>query len=146
MIAEISSNYRHQSDDKSVKIWNTTDWTLETSITQPFEKSPGSTFFRRLRYFGFSVLFSLRSWSSASWSPDGAHITASNAMNNNGYVFVAAVISRSSWSSNISLVGHENTVEVAVSVSHNEVALPVTVSLLCRLTTLIYSAETRNSR
>ena len=35
-------------------------------------------------------------------------------MNNNGYVFVAAVISRSSWSSNISLVGHENTVEVSV--------------------------------
>lgn len=52
-----------------------------------------------------------------SWSPDGAHITASNAMNNNGYVFVAAVISRSSWSSNISLVGHENTVEVAVRLS-----------------------------
>jgi protein HIRA/HIR1 len=39
-----------QSDDKSVKIWNTTDWSLETSITAPFEKSPGSTFFRRLRF------------------------------------------------------------------------------------------------
>lgn len=38
-----------QSDDKSVKIWNTTDWSLEASITQPFENSPGSTFFRRLR-------------------------------------------------------------------------------------------------
>ena len=51
-----------------------------------------------------------------SWSPDGAHITASNAMNNNGYVFVAAVITRGTWTSDISLVGHENTVEVAVSV------------------------------
>lgn len=49
-----------------------------------------------------------------SWSPDGAHITASNAMNNNGFVFVAAVITRNSWTSEISLVGHENTVEVAV--------------------------------
>lgn len=53
---------------------------------------------------------------ASSWSPDGAHITASNAKNNNGYVFVAAVISRSSWSSNISLVGHENTIGVSVRV------------------------------
>ena len=51
---------------------------------------------------------------ACSWSPDGAHITASNATNNEGYVFIAAVISRNSWTSEISLVGHENTVEVAV--------------------------------
>ena len=51
-----------------------------------------------------------------SWSPDGAHFTASNTMNNNGLVFTAAVITHGSWSSDISLVGHENTVEVAVSV------------------------------
>lgn len=50
-----------------------------------------------------------------SWSPDGAHITASNATNNKGYVFIAAVITRNTWTSEISLVGHENTVEVAVS-------------------------------
>lgn len=86
-----------QSDDKTVKIWRTTDWGLEAEIAKPFEDSPGSTFFRRL-----------------SWSPDGAHITASNAMNNNGFVFVAAVIARNTWTSEISLVGHENTVEVAV--------------------------------
>ncbi|CUA74706.1 Protein HIRA [Rhizoctonia solani] len=85
-----------QSDDKSVKVWRTTDWGLEATITKPFEDSPGSTFFRRL-----------------SWSPDGAHITASNAMNNNGYVFVAAVIERNQWKSDVNLVGHENTVEVA---------------------------------
>lgn len=35
-------------------------------------------------------------------------------MNNNGYVFVAAVIERNQWKSDINLVGHENTVEVAV--------------------------------
>ena len=58
--------------------------------------------------------------STTSWSPDGAHITASNATNNKGFVFIAAVIARNSWTSEISLVGHENTVEVAVSVySHN---------------------------
>lgn len=34
-------------------------------------------------------------------------------MNNNGYVFVAAVIARNEWTSDICLVGHENTVEVA---------------------------------
>lgn len=38
-----------QSDDKSVKIWRTTDWTLEAEVTKPFEDSPGSSFFRRLR-------------------------------------------------------------------------------------------------
>ncbi|EJT99410.1 WD40 repeat-like protein [Dacryopinax primogenitus] len=83
-----------QSDDKTVRIWRTTDWACERVVTQPFELSPASTFFRRL-----------------SWSPDGAHITAANAMN--GPVFVAAVISRKEWTSDISLVGHENTVEVA---------------------------------
>ncbi|KAF8678405.1 Protein HIR [Rhizoctonia solani] len=90
-----------QSDDKSVKVWRTTDWGVEATITKPFEDSPGSTFFRRL-----------------SWSPDGAHITASNAMNNNGYVFVAAVIERNQWKSDINLVGHENTVEVAAYNPH----------------------------
>jgi protein HIRA/HIR1 len=39
-----------QSDDRSVKIWRTTDWQLEAEVRKPFEDSPGSTFFRRLRY------------------------------------------------------------------------------------------------
>ena len=42
-----------QSDDRSVKIWRTTDWSLEAEITKPFEASPGSTFFRRLRYVDY---------------------------------------------------------------------------------------------
>nr|XP_019010171.1 uncharacterized protein I206_04639 [Kwoniella pini CBS 10737]OCF48952.1 hypothetical protein I206_04639 [Kwoniella pini CBS 10737] len=83
-----------QSDDKTVKIWNTEDWSLVQSVSQPFETSPQSTFFRRL-----------------SWSPDGAFIAASNAMN--GPVFVAAVIDREGWNSDISFVGHENTIQVA---------------------------------
>ena len=51
-----------------------------------------------------------------SWSPDGAHITASNATNNNRFVFTAAVITCGNWTSDIPFVGHENLVEVAVSV------------------------------
>ena len=38
-----------QSDDRSVKVWRTTDWELEAEVKKPFEDSPG-TFFRRLRY------------------------------------------------------------------------------------------------
>lgn len=47
-----------------------------------------------------------------SWSPDGAFIAASNAMN--GPVFVAAVIERETWNCDVNFVGHENTIEVAV--------------------------------
>jgi WD40 repeat protein len=104
-----------QSDDRSVKIWRTTDWGLEAEVRKPFEDSPGSTFFRRLRCAFFSVLLVLELKAFTSWSPDGAHITASNATNNKGFVFIAAVITRNTWTSEISLVGHENTIEVAVS-------------------------------
>ncbi|WWC91557.1 uncharacterized protein L201_006503 [Kwoniella dendrophila CBS 6074] len=83
-----------QSDDKTVKIWNTENWSLVQTVSKPFETSPQSTFFRRL-----------------SWSPDGAFIAASNAKN--GPVFVAAVIDREGWNSDISFVGHENTIQVA---------------------------------
>ena len=36
------------SDDRSVRIWRTTDWELEAEVKKPFDHSPG-TFFRRLR-------------------------------------------------------------------------------------------------
>ncbi|ORY28137.1 putative transcription corepressor [Naematelia encephala] len=88
-----------QSDDKTVKIWDVTTWTLVHSVAAPFANSPKSTFFRRL-----------------SWSPDGAFIAASNAMN--GPVFVAAVIEREGWGSDISFVGHENTIQVAAFNPH----------------------------
>ncbi|ORX40750.1 putative transcription corepressor [Kockovaella imperatae] len=83
-----------QSDDKTVKIWDTANWNLVHSVSAPFKNSPKSTFFRRL-----------------SWSPDGAFIAASNAMN--GPVFVAAVIEREGWNADISFVGHGNTIQVA---------------------------------
>ncbi|KAL5480249.1 HIR1_1 [Sanghuangporus weigelae] len=90
-----------QSDDRTVCIWRTTDWCLEATVTKPFECLPGSTFFHRL-----------------SWSPNGAHTTASNATNNNGYVFTAAIVLHNAWMSDISLVGYENTVEVACYNTH----------------------------
>lgn len=37
------------SDDRSVRIWRTSDWELEAEVKKPFDHSPG-TFFRRLRY------------------------------------------------------------------------------------------------
>lgn len=49
----------------------------------------------------------------ASWAPNGSHIAAANAVN--GMQCVAAVISRDNWSSDLSLVGHDLPVEVAVS-------------------------------
>lgn len=82
-----------QSDDRSVKVWRTTDWGVEANITDPFIDCPTSTFFRRL-----------------SWSPDGTHLTTPNSMN--GPVFVSAVIDRYKWDSTFSLVGHQNIVEV----------------------------------
>ena len=103
-----------QSDDRTVRIWRTVDWGLEATVDKPFDKSPGSTFFRRLRYINTTITAFKYLILNFSWSPDGAHITASNAMSSNGLVFVAAVINRNSWTSEISLVGHENTVEVAV--------------------------------
>lgn len=110
-----------QSDDRSVKIWRTTDWSLEAEVTKPFEDSP-STFFRRL-----------------SWSPDGAHITASNATNNQGYVFIAAVITRTTWASEISLVGHENTIQVAAYNPHiflRDTKQPVATANICSVVAL----------
>lgn len=38
-----------QSDDKTVKIWNTDDWSCRATVDAPFKRSPGNTFFRRLR-------------------------------------------------------------------------------------------------
>ena len=94
------------SDDRSIKIYRftspppnataydmTSNFTLETTVTMPFTTSPLTTYFRR-----------------CSWSPEGAHLAAANAVN--GPVASVAIISRGNWDTSINLIGHEGPVEV----------------------------------
>lgn len=97
----------------SVKIWRTADWGLESTITAPFKNAPAATFTRLSSVVSLSSFVDVYSHSEYRWSPEGAYVVTPNSMA--GPVFVAAVIDRATWGSGTSMVGHENIIEVAVS-------------------------------
>ena len=85
-----------QSDDKSLKIWKTLDWSLEKSIEEPFKECTGTTHILRL-----------------SWSPDGQVVISAHAINNG--VPTAQVIDRNKWNTKIDFVGHRKAVTTVVN-------------------------------
>ena len=70
-----------QSDDKTLRIWKTSDWSQEVVIGEPFQESGATTHVLR-----------------PGWSPDGSMIVTAHAMNGGGPT--AQIVERSSWRAN----------------------------------------------
>ncbi|XP_024013516.1 protein HIRA isoform X2 [Eutrema salsugineum] len=88
-----------QSDDKTVIIWRTSDWSLAHRTVGHWEKSLGSTFFRRL-----------------GWSPCGHFITTTHGYQKPRHS--APVLERGEWSAAFDFLGH-NAPIIVVKFNHS---------------------------
>lgn len=95
----VGSFLASQSDDKSVIIWQASDWSLAQKIEGHWEKTVGSTFFRRL-----------------DWSPCGHFITTTNGFQKPRHS--APVLERGDWTVSYDFLGH-NAPVVAVRFNHS---------------------------
>ncbi|CAN8255085.1 unnamed protein product [Cochlearia groenlandica] len=94
----IGSFIASQSDDKTVIIWRTSDWTLVHRTRGHWEKSLGSTFFRRL-----------------GWSPCGHFVTTTHGFQKPRHS--APVLERGEWSAGFDFLGH-NAPIIVVKFNH----------------------------
>ncbi|KAJ0241652.1 Protein HIRA [Hirschfeldia incana] len=83
----IGSFLASQSDDKTVIIWRTSDWSMAHRTVGHWEKSLGTTFFRRL-----------------GWSPCGHFITTTHGYQKPRHS--APVLERGEWSAAFDFLGH----------------------------------------
>ncbi|XP_057955872.1 protein HIRA isoform X2 [Malania oleifera] len=95
----IGSFIASQSDDKTVIIWRTNDWSLVHRTDGHWTKSLGSTFFRRL-----------------GWSPCGHFITTTHGFQKPRHS--APVLERGEWSATFDFLGH-NAPVIVVKFNHS---------------------------
>lgn len=95
----VGSFLASQSDDKTVIVWRTSDWSIAHRIEGHWEKTVGSTFFRRL-----------------DWSPCGHFITTTNGFQKPRHS--APVLERGDWAASFDFLGH-NAPIVAVRFNHS---------------------------
>ncbi|CAN1252265.1 Protein HIRA [Linum perenne] len=95
----IGSFIASQSDDKTVIIWRTSDWSLAHRTGGHWEKSLGSTFFRRL-----------------GWSPCGHFITTTHGFQRPRHS--APVLERGNWAATFDFLGH-NAPIIVVKFNHS---------------------------
>ncbi|XP_013692865.2 protein HIRA isoform X2 [Brassica napus] len=95
----IGSFIASQSDDKTVIIWRTSDWSMAHRTVGHWEKSLGTTFFRRL-----------------GWSPCGHFITTTHGYQKPRHS--APVLERGEWSESFDFLGH-NAPIIVVKFNHS---------------------------
>ncbi|XP_038705815.1 protein HIRA-like isoform X2 [Tripterygium wilfordii] len=95
----IGSFLASQSDDKTVIIWRTSDWSLVHRTDGHWAKSLGSTFFRRL-----------------GWSPCGHFITTTHGFQKPRHS--APVLERGEWAATFDFLGH-NAPVIVVKFNHS---------------------------